>query len=407
MSLSKMSTLGNLNRTWGPINIGRHNFSEIKVEIQIAFILVKDGFQEGGTTYKHIMTLSELKRLARYTNQDGTFESRPGFPRDVIKPVFAHDPTASQATRTLAIDEHKILMQAYLYQMAMNEINTAQITATKNFFMDPIIWGRDIARIAAGPQLSAVTDLPLAMWTRILEVLDRLDDAATAQVTTFYKTPHQGIIAEFQTEEKRLHRVLLASGREFTDTQCMQAARTLRGHRPEVQRVLALFDDNNPDDAQRAFAALNAHLLALAPYIKRHMPATAMYPAHQAAAATASTSVLMCPWEHKTDTFVHTSLAASSSLQQQAMDGRYTQAQIDEHAFKAIADYMRTNPSAAGLETMLAIGQRYCHVHGFGTHTGLNCGSNKKGCKTQYWRADSCAGPGGIDKTRVIGHENQ
>jgi hypothetical protein len=115
----------------------------------------------------------------------------------------------------------------------------------------------------------------------------------------------------------------------------------------------------------------------------------------------------MCSWKIMADTFNHMSLAASASLQQQAADGRFTQAQMDEYAFKAIGVHMRTNPSTAGLETMSAIGERYCHVHGWGTHTGKTCGRNKNGCKAQYWRADSRAGPGHIiDKTRVIGHEN-
>jgi hypothetical protein len=58
---------------------------------------------------------------------------------------------------------------------------------------------------------------------------------------------------------------------------------------------------------------------------------------------------------------------------------------MEEYAFKAVGAHMRTNPSKAGLKTMLAIiGDRYCHVHGWGTHLGENCGSNKKGCKAHY-----------------------
>jgi hypothetical protein len=51
---------------------------------------------------------------------------------------------------------------------------------------------------------------------------------------------------------------------------------------------------------------------------------------------------------------------------------------------------------------MLAIGERYCHVHGWGTHTGENYHSNKKGDRAFYWKDDSR----GFDATRVIGHEN-
>jgi hypothetical protein len=163
MSLSKISTLGNLYGTWGQIDIGRHNFSEIKVDIQIAFSFMKDGFQQGGNIYDWIMSDTELERNPLYQNADGTFKQRPGFPRELNRPVFVHDPAASQAVRALAIDEYKLLLQAYADDNAMNEINMAQLTAIKNFLMDPMIWGRDIARIAVGPLLSAVTDLPLAM----------------------------------------------------------------------------------------------------------------------------------------------------------------------------------------------------------------------------------------------------
>jgi hypothetical protein len=68
------------------------------------------------------------------------------------------------------------------------------------------------------------------------------------------------------------------------------------------------------------------------------------------------------------DTFNYMSLADSASLQQKATDGKYTKAQMEEHAYKAVGAHMRTNPSKAGLETMLAIGERYCHVHGWGTY---------------------------------------
>jgi hypothetical protein len=107
--------------------------------------------------------------------------------------------------------------------------------------------------------------------------------------------------------------------------QRMQATRTLLGHRREVQRALLTFDDNHPSDAQRTLLALSGYLLAQAPNIKRNMPASAMYQQHQAAAATAA-SAPVCPWDGMGDAFAYMSLADSTSLQQQATDGRCTQA---------------------------------------------------------------------------------
>jgi hypothetical protein len=115
--------------------------------------------------------------------------------------------------------------------------------------MDATVWEYEIARIAAGRGLQAVTDLPIDMWSRILGELDQLDDAATSVVQSFYKVLHNGTISIFITEENRRHLVLLASGVHYTDTQRKLAPSALLQHRPEVQRVLRIFDGKHPNVA--------------------------------------------------------------------------------------------------------------------------------------------------------------
>jgi hypothetical protein len=61
MSLSKMSSLANVYGTWGPKDIGKHNFAEFKADIQISFMLMKDGFRQRGTMYYYIMSDAELR----------------------------------------------------------------------------------------------------------------------------------------------------------------------------------------------------------------------------------------------------------------------------------------------------------------------------------------------------------
>lgn len=401
MSLSKMSAIGNMQAAWGHRDVGKHNFAELKNEIHIALLLMKDGFGLDGNMYDYIQSDEELQRNPRFINDDGSFKPRPGHAINRIRPTFVAHPDLSQANRTLEMDEYRLLLQDYLDHASRCEVNASLVTLIKNFFMDTTVWGRNIAKIAAGPLLSAVTDLPIDMWRRILLELDLLDDAATAILQTFYKTPWHGTIEEFQNEERRIHQILFASGRQYTDMQRMQATRSLLGHRAEVQSALTTFDQTNPTDAQRTLLALNAYLLVQAPNIKRNMPASAIYPQHQAAAALAEPAAAL-PWEGLGDAFSYMSVTDSTALQQQASDTMFTQAQMDEYAFKAIGAHMRTNPSKAGLETMLAIGERYCHVHGWGTHTGNRCNNCKTGSQATYWREDSR----GFDKTRVIGHTN-
>jgi hypothetical protein len=95
------------------------------------------------------------------------------------------------------MDEYRLLLQNFIDYSSKCDVNTAQVTIIKNFFMDPVIWGKRIAKIAAGPLLSAVTDLPIDMWRRILLELDLLDDAATVILKNFYQTPWQGTIEDF------------------------------------------------------------------------------------------------------------------------------------------------------------------------------------------------------------------
>jgi NADPH-dependent 7-cyano-7-deazaguanine reductase QueF len=83
MSLSKMSSLANVYGTWGPKDIGKHNIAEVKVDIQIALMLMKDSFRQVGTMHEYIMSDAELQLNPRYLNADGTFKERPGFPREL------------------------------------------------------------------------------------------------------------------------------------------------------------------------------------------------------------------------------------------------------------------------------------------------------------------------------------
>jgi hypothetical protein len=161
----------------------------MKAVIQIAFMLMKDSFGQGGTMYDYIQSDAELRQNPRYANNDGTFKDRPGHAREDVRPVFVADPNASQAVCTLAIDEYKLMLQTYIENSGKGDISTAQMTIIKNFFMDPVIWGKRIAKIAAGLLPSAVTDLPIDMWRRILLELDLLDDAATVVLKNFYQTP--------------------------------------------------------------------------------------------------------------------------------------------------------------------------------------------------------------------------
>jgi hypothetical protein len=100
-------------------------------------------------------------------------------------------------------------------------------------------------------------------------------------------------------------------------------------------------------------------------------------------------------------------ISGSSPAQQQPNSAPhfYSEAQMHEFAFRAVAAAQQANPTAVGMNTLLAIGERYCHAHGFGTHTGNGCKHNKAGMPCRYRKYDSRNGPV-FDASRAIGHVN-
>jgi hypothetical protein len=201
---------------------------------------------------------------------------------------------------------------------------------------------------------------------------------------------------------------------ELTGQQRYEAMRRQFSHRIEGQVALQLFDSQHPNAAQRTLANLHVVFLAQEPNIRRAMTRANVFPG-MAAAATSSddNSVFNLPgssphssMQQLLDNTAAMNIASPPAEQQQLpASPLYSETQMHEFAFRAVAAAMQSNPTAAGMNNLQAIGQRYCHIHGYGTHTGTQCKHNRAGNPCRYRKYDSRNGPN-FDATRVIGHVN-
>jgi hypothetical protein len=252
------------------------------------------------------------------------------------------------------------------------------------------------------------------MYSRLQAELGTLDDEAVRTLKMFYQQIFVGTPSDYKDEEAIIHASLTTCGQHFTPQQRYDSMRIQFGHRTEGQLTLQLFDNTYPQPHQRTLVNLHALFIEQEPNIKRAMTRSHAFPGMAAAAISGEPSAFDTAGTLQHSAFQQlldgtASLNVSGPpLAQQSpspVPPMYSEAQMHEFAFRAIAAAQQLNPTTAGMNNLLAVGQRYCHVHGWGTHTGSNCKHNKTGMACRYKRYDSRNGPT-FDDSRVIGHVN-
>jgi hypothetical protein len=101
-----------------------------------------------------------------------------------------------------------------------------------------------------------------AVFARLEERFGTLDAEAFDIVAAIYRDGWPMFMSAFFDKEEDKSNTLIANGMAYTDAQKFVCFPSISKNRAVVMRVLALFEDANPDDAGRAWPRLKLLMLA-------------------------------------------------------------------------------------------------------------------------------------------------
>jgi hypothetical protein len=323
-------------------------------------------------------------------------------------PVFEINPGASQPARTLAYQENSMMERQATRQTEAWHTTKALEKEYKSCLNSVNLLDPEIAEYIRGPEHLYATAQIHEMYARAYEKLGRLDDEAFKQVIKIYQRGWQTTISGFYLAEAHASVTLEDNDMQYTDAQKFMAFPSVFKNRPEVMRYLRLFEDANPDDAQRTWARLKTYMMAQDKNITRGMTRADLYPRAQAASEEGH-PVSDQEEEHQ-DIREQPSQAMSAPGKPAHV---FTQAEIEAITVNAVkaamSQYAKSASSAPPQYSDAASRMVYCWLHGWCRHTKCRHIKEGKPCTLKYNDSRTRVRKHGsttdtYDPTRVFGH---
>jgi hypothetical protein len=104
----------------------------------------------------------------------GNFFPQPSFADVAEPPPLILPNNASAAERGLLLTEYGFRLRAHDFAEKAKLAINGPFSELKQFLINPIIWGEEVARIAQGTGYDQVTDPPYVIYMRIRDALAHL-----------------------------------------------------------------------------------------------------------------------------------------------------------------------------------------------------------------------------------------
>jgi hypothetical protein len=133
-----------------------------------------------------------------------------------------------------------------------------------------------------------VTDSLRTIFARMDGRLGHMTTKTAEILQQWYEQPSEYDTIDYFRIANELHEDLGPSGNQLTDNQRATAYRNQRKLRPEVGRVLDMFDYDHPDEHTHTLAMLEAYILSKEAFITKGMTRKDVYPSSQGMSAASA-----------------------------------------------------------------------------------------------------------------------
>jgi hypothetical protein len=415
MSQSATSTVSDIEDRW----IANHKNPQVTRALWAIFIRhvnatalnTPDGQGLNNSMSHWFLGVQKWAENAQSATEDADIRKpQPHLPTLPIYPIFEVVPGATQQGRTVAYQEHSLLERQADRLTTAWHITQGLEQGYKLLFTSVVLFGTEIADYAMGPPNLFAAAKIFEIYARLLERLGRLDDRAFEEVSSIYTMPNSMTISGFYHKETEAGDTLVENNMGLTDPQKFMAFQKIFLTRPEVMRVFRLFEDANPDEAQRTWARLKTYMMAQDLNITRGMTRQDLYPRAQAATYAGQAEP-----DHEEDNqgMGESPAQAMAATNTPRMFTAQEIEAITVNAVKAaMTQYVKSAREAPAQFTDAATNLVYCWLHGWCTHVGRCTGIEKgKICTLRFndtrnqVRTHGRTTGNKHDPTRVFGHQ--
>jgi hypothetical protein len=186
-----------------------------------------------------------------------------------IYPVLNIDLNASQALRAVTISEHSAAKTDFIEKTKQYKEHISLLRAVKSLLCNDAVVGTNNAAENRSYGVQMVTDSLRTIFARMEVRLGNMSADSALILQQWYKQPSAYATKEYFRIANEVHNDLGPSSNQLTEKQRALVYRDQHKLRPEVCRVLDMFDFDHPDEHTHTLAMLEAFVLSKEAIISR------------------------------------------------------------------------------------------------------------------------------------------